>query len=112
MTGQSVKRGPDRSAFVCIPVWLLTSGISPKALKLYADFASVLKGQTGHVPQAVMAGWLGLTRVGTVKRYADELVDVGALEVTKVSSEDGMRHRNTYRLIGPPAPEGAGGRHG
>lgn len=118
MTGlQTVKVGGARGVpFVCLPLWVLDSGVSAQALKLYATLVTLAGSEPGgrHVPREVLAARLGLAHVGRVKRYTDELVAVGALEVSRRSYEGGMRHHNVYRVLETPpaAVSGEGPQHG
>lgn len=91
------------AGFVAVPLWVLRSGISSHAFKLYAHLAAM----TPPVPdipgvmvlQSELAAFLGLSNGVAARRYVDELVAAGMLTVDEVRTHDGMRRRNRYRVV-------------
>jgi len=93
----------DGAGFVAVPLWVLRSGISSHAFKLYAHIAAM----TPPVPpipgvmvlQSDLATFLGLANGVAARRYVDELVAAGMLVVEEVRTHDGMRRRNRYSVV-------------
>lgn len=93
----------EGAGFVAIPLWVLRSGISGQALKLYAHLAAMTPPRPPipgvMVLQPELAAFLGLANGAAARRYVDELVDAGALVVEEVRTHDGMRRRNRYSVV-------------
>lgn len=99
------------NSVVHLPEWLLLSGVSAQALKLYAFLAGV-PGSTDPpgvtVAQAILAQALGLANQSQVKQYVDQLREVGALVTEIMRYAGNMRRCTVYRLI-PHRPESYNG---
>jgi hypothetical protein len=69
--------------FAVIPEWVLDSGISSRAVHLYALLRRYADQRTGmaHPSRKTLAGRLGVSDEKTVDRATEELVAVGAIRV-------------------------------
>lgn len=106
-----VGRGP---AYVQVPLWIVFSGVSPTALALYNLFAAHVNARRGDrevwPSRPDLAGWLSLKKASSVDRYITELVDLGAVDVHRRRTRDGMRTRNQYVIHFEPPPGHTGPR--
>jgi hypothetical protein len=103
----------DTGPFALIPEWLLDSGVSDRAVRLYAVLARYADNDTGI---AFPSKRLLATRLGcsddSVTRAQKELEAADALRVEARFADEGDRTSNNYVVlrVGPRTPAGTGGR--
>jgi hypothetical protein len=99
----------DELPFVQLGHWVALSGVSAGALALYWMLALHLNRTRGDryvwPTTDILAHMLGYSRGDKIKRFVDELVDIGAIRVISVPDLRGPQKRNVYRLRRTP-PEG------
>jgi len=98
----------DTGPFAMVPEWLLYSGVSGNAIKLFAIIHRH-EGPGGAHPSRKRLGDLMGVSVNVVDRTISELVDVGALTKEHRFSSDGDMTSNAYTLhfrrVGSPKSE-------
>ncbi len=90
----------DVGQFAIVPTWLLTSGVSDRAVRLFACLAAKHADfKTGKaVPsRRVLAADLGCS-LSSADRAIDELTEVGALTVEQRQANNGDFISNIYRI--------------
>ena len=101
----------DTGPFAMVPEWLLYSGVSGNAIKLFAIIHRH-EGPGGAHPSRKRLGDLMGVSVNVVDRTISELVDVGALTKEHRFSSDGDMTSNAYTLhfrrVGSPKSEATG----
>jgi hypothetical protein len=88
--------------FAIIPEWVLFSGISPRALQLYAVLDRHGDKDGASYPSLTRLGELMDCKPGTVRTARAELVELGALEVRERARPDGGQTSNGYLLYRDP----------
>ena len=105
---QSGRRAP----FSMNPDWVLLSGVSRDALAVYWALAAHVNQQRGDAEvwptQTQLARIVGYGKRQSVKARIDELVSINAVEIRRVATHDGMRHRSIYTVHQTP-PSNWGG---
>jgi hypothetical protein len=99
----------DIGRYGMMPEWLLTSGVSDRAIRLFAVLAAKYADRDGvaYPSRARLAKDLGLAQAKTVDAPIQELCDVGALTIRKRFHGDGSPQSNEYLLeFSRPAEEG------
>lgn len=87
----------DTGPFAMVPEWLLYSGVSGNAVKLFAILHRH-EGQGGiHPSRKRLADLMG-TSADTVDRYSRELEEAGALTKERRFSDEGDPTSNAYTL--------------
>ncbi|MFD4483157.1 hypothetical protein ACFWPU_44605 [Streptomyces sp. NPDC058471] len=92
-----------------VPVWVLLSGCTAQAYRLYAFLAEHINSRTPGRRIAwpkgeAIARALGLKDYRKAARYWAELQDLGAIRIEEVRYAGGMRRRNRYHVrFNPPA---------
>lgn len=89
----------DITRFVMVPGWLLDTGVSANAVKLYVTLGTYANGQGGTCfpLRQTLADRMG-SSLSTVKRAIGELTACGALTVTGRISDAGDQTSNLYTL--------------
>lgn len=97
----------DIGPFSIIPEWVLLSGVSAEAVRLYALLGRYANSEGEAWPSVeTLAKQLRVSPL-TVRRKIRELVGLGCLTVTERKSESGGNQSNLYRVIHvEPAPPG------
>ena len=99
---QSGRRAP----FSMNPDWVLLSGVSRDALAVYWALAAHVNQQRGDAEvwptQTQLARIVGYGKRQSVKARIDELVSINAVEIRRVATHDGMRHRSIYTVHQTP----------
>jgi hypothetical protein len=93
-----------------VPVWVLLSGCTAQAYRMYAFLAEHINNRTpgkriAFPSQKAIAKALGLKDARDVARYRDELADLGAIRFEEFRYAGGMRRRYRYWVRFNP-PEG------
>ncbi|HEX5569212.1 MAG TPA: hypothetical protein VFY14_20235, partial [Streptomyces sp.] len=97
------------TVYTQVPVWILLSGISGQAYKLYAFLAEHINARTpakrvAFPKQKNIAKVLRLKNPRQVGKYTDELEALGAVRVEEYRYARGMRRGNRYHVrFNPPA---------
>lgn len=88
----------DAGPWFAVPLWVATE-VSGGAVKVYAILGAKWANRDGecYPSQKVIAEESGCS-VASAKRYLQELVDVGALEVHESFREDGSQRANVYQI--------------
>lgn len=88
----------DTGPFSIVPEWVIVSGLSHGAVRLYALIARYADYSTGEAfpSRATLGGKLRVSK-DTVDRFIKELVDVGALEV--VRRRDGVVWQSNLYIV-------------
>ncbi|MFC7309326.1 hypothetical protein ACFQVC_34595 [Streptomyces monticola] len=92
-----------------VPVWVLLSGCTAQAYRLYAFLAEHINSRTPGKRIAwpkgtAIARVLGLKDYRKAARYWAELQELGAIRIEEVRYAGGMRRRNRYHVrFNPPA---------
>lgn len=92
-----------------VPVWVLLSGCTAQAYRLYAFLAEHINSRTPGRRIAwpkgdAIARALGLKDYRKAARYWAELQDLGAIRIEEIRYAGGMRRRNRYHVrFNPPA---------
>ncbi|NBE54043.1 hypothetical protein [Streptomyces boluensis] len=96
-----------------VPVWVLLSGCTAQAYRLYAFLAEHINSRTpgrriAWPKGTAIARVLGLKDYRKAARYWAELQELGAIRIEEVRYAGGMRRRNRYhvRFNPPPGYEG------
>lgn len=91
--------------FVIVPEWLIDAAVSARALQLYSVIATYADHTTGmaYPGRKALANRCGVSE-DTIDRRKAELVEVGALKIEHVRSDDGMRSHCIYTVIQLPPP--------
>lgn len=89
----------DIGQFAIVPLWLLEAQVSDRAVRLFAVLAGRYADRKGEAypSRATLAEALGCS-LGSVDRAVDDLVKVGALEITARSGAAGQRS-NLFRVF-------------
>lgn len=92
-----------------VPVWVLLSGCTAQAYKLYAFLSEHINSRTTGRRIAwpkgdALARALGLKDYRKAARYCRELEALGAMRIEEIRYAGGMRRRNRYHVrFNPPA---------
>lgn len=99
MTGAEITS--DTGYFAQVPEWVLDSGVSGNAVKLYAILRRYADYRTlyAHPSRKTLAERMGFSRPASVDPLVRELVDIGAVEVIERWTEHGDRDSNGYRVL-------------
>jgi hypothetical protein len=105
-----IRRLRREETFSIVPHWLLFSGVSEGAIRLYAVLWSFADrdGRNACPNRATLAAAVGKS-AATVKRWTKELVDAGAIVVEARQTEIGDPDSNLYTLRTTPPNTRAGG---
>lgn len=91
--------------FAIVPEWVLYANISAHAVRLYAVLNRYAQGKGECYPSRKrLAGHLAVSK-DTIDRALDDLVELGAIEVTKRQTERGEWRSNLY-LVRTTPPKG------
>lgn len=98
----------DTGPFAIVPEWLLVSGASDRAVRLYGILARHADNESGktHPSRRTLAGWMSCS-VDSVDRARSELEAMGALTAAPRRRDDGSQSSNEYR-IARVRPRGVG----
>lgn len=89
----------DIGPFSIVPEWVLLSGVSAEAVRLYALLGRYANSEGEAWPSVeTLAKQLRVSPL-TVRRKIRELVDLGCLKVTERKAESGGNQSNLYRVI-------------
>lgn len=90
----------NSTTYTRLPHWLLARGVSGNALRLYAALGKYADRNTGKAwpSRATLMADLNASK-NAVKKWTDELVDLGALHVDERRRDNGPNMSNVYTLI-------------
>lgn len=90
----------DVGRFGIVPLWLIESSVSDRAVRLFGVFAAKFADNDGmaYPSRATLAGAMGLDDQKSIDRAVKELRDVGALKISARVGERGGRTSNLYQL--------------
>ncbi|THJ75382.1 helix-turn-helix domain-containing protein [Candidatus Frankia alpina] len=108
MTGEPVEGAVGRRApFTQVGDWVVLASISMQAKTIYWMLSAHVKrrDRAAWPSRESLAEWCGFGQARSVDRYLAELVDLGAIEIYRTRSADGLRTRNRYTVQEYP-PDG------